>query len=161
MTVDRRYLVGAVLFGVAYWYLTPAGKRLAEDFSLPIVGEIDEKLTLADYQGQPVLLNFWATWCTKCLQEKEILARLQERLMVVSVLTFDPNPDQSVLQGRLVAIDKKGHVAKLYGIRHLPQTFMIDADYRIIEHWRKPLTDRAVSEIFRQLPQQYALDRWF
>ena len=161
MTVNRRYLVGAVLFAVAYWYLTPAGKRLAEDFSLPIAGKTDEKLTLADYQGQPVILNFWATWCTKCLQEKEILARLQEQLTVISVLTSDPTPDPRALQGRLVVVDKDNRVAKLYGISHLPQTFFINADYRIIGHWRKPLTDKAIGKIIGQLPQRYLLGSWF
>lgn len=161
MIVKRRYLVGAVLFVLAYWYLTPTDQRLAQDFSLPIAGKTNEELTLADYQGQPLILNFWATWCTNCRQEKEVLARLQQQLTVISVLTDDPNPDPVALRGRLVVLDKGRQVAELYGIKHLPQTFLIDANYRIIGHWRNPLTDKAVSKIFRHLPQRDVLGGWF
>ena len=161
MTSGRRYLIGAMLFALAYWYLTPAGQRMAQDFSLPIAGKNNETLTLANYQGQPLILNFWATWCTNCLQEKELLARLQEQLTVISVLTADPNPDPHALRGRLVALDSDNRVANLYGIRHLPQTFFINADYQIIGHWRKPLTAKVVSKIFGYLPQRYILGGWF
>ena len=154
MTVGRRYLIGAVLFIVAYWYLTPTDQRLAKDFTLPIAGKADEQLTLASYQGQPVVLNFWATWCTKCRQEKEILANLQQQVTVISILTADPTPDQRALQGRDVVIDRDGRVARLYGIRYLPQTFLINAEQRIVEHWPKPLTDRGLSKIIGLLPKQ-------
>ena len=37
-------------------------------------------LTLADFHGQTVLVNFWATWCTPCIRELPSLDRLQEKL---------------------------------------------------------------------------------
>lgn len=156
----RRHLVGAVLFLLAYWYLTPTDQRMAHDFSLPIAGESNEELTLASYQGQPIIVNFWATWCKNCQREKEVLVRLREQMTVISVLTNDFTPEPSDLAGRLVVLDRDGQVANLYGVKHLPQTFLIDADSRIVEHWRKPLTDGVVSKIIEQLPNRYGLDGW-
>ncbi|MEO1252292.1 MAG: redoxin family protein [Pseudomonadota bacterium] len=40
----------------------------------------DEKVSLADFRGKAVLVNFWATWCAPCLKELPSLDALQDRL---------------------------------------------------------------------------------
>src|SRR5690242_8235191 len=40
----------------------------------------DKPLTLADYKGKTVLLNFWATWCGPCVKEMPSLDRLQAEM---------------------------------------------------------------------------------
>lgn len=47
------------------------------------------KVTLADFRGQPVLLNLWATWCAPCVKEMPMLdalaGRLGDRVAVVTL----------------------------------------------------------------------------
>ncbi|MFQ5576917.1 MAG: redoxin domain-containing protein, partial [Anaerolineae bacterium] len=45
----------------------PLAGQTAPDFTLPAVG--GERVSLADYRGQVVLVNFWATWCPSCIAE--------------------------------------------------------------------------------------------
>jgi peroxiredoxin len=52
--------------------------QIRPDFSLgSITGEI---LTAADFDGQVLLVNFWATWCAPCREEMPMLSDLHERL---------------------------------------------------------------------------------
>src|SRR5512142_3059718 len=49
----------------------------APDFT---VKDSDRTLTLSQYKGKPVLLNFWATWCAPCVEEMPSLVRLQQKM---------------------------------------------------------------------------------
>jgi len=48
--------------------------------AIALVGPDGEPLTLADFQGRIVLMNFWATWCAPCIHEMPSLDRLQAEL---------------------------------------------------------------------------------
>jgi cytochrome c biogenesis protein CcmG/thiol:disulfide interchange protein DsbE len=109
----------------------------------PVVGEpapdfqartLDgEKLTLADFKGQVLVLNFWATWCAPCRKELALLDsyyRIQEKtgLRVLAVSTED-----SLQLGKLKAVAAalaipmvrgfRGHYGPL---RSMPTNFIID-----------------------------------
>ena len=115
--------------------------QLAPDFALPALHSTPT-ITLQQYRGQAVLVNFFATWCHNCRAEKKFLLALQRdhaELPIISVLTFDAEPDLSQLEAQTVAFDRDGAVARSYGVRWLPQTFLVDAQGRIVQHFPQPL----------------------
>ena len=134
-------LVLAVLV-VCYQQLSSrTGPRVAPAFALPTLHG-GQKITLQQYRGQAVLLNFFATWCHNCRAEKKFLRSLRDTyhdLPVISILTFDADADLHKLRARTVAIDHDGAVARRYGVRWLPQTFLIAADGHIVQHFTQPL----------------------
>jgi thiol-disulfide isomerase/thioredoxin len=47
----------------------------APAFTLAALGEPGRQVSLSQYAGQPVIANFWASWCEPCQQETPLLAR--------------------------------------------------------------------------------------
>lgn len=72
-------LAGILLAGCSEDPVMPAGEA-APAPQLERPGLEQERVTLADYRGQVVLLNFWATWCPYCRKEIPHLVALQEEL---------------------------------------------------------------------------------
>ena len=86
-----------------------------------------KRVSLSDFSGRPVLLSFWATWCTVCHDELPALQRLQDRyrsggFAVLLVNYRETSNDRmrqylSGLQVNLEAvIDPDGAVASAYGV---------------------------------------------
>ncbi len=53
--------------------------KAAPDFT---VHDSDRTVTLSQFKGQVVVLNFWATWCPPCIEEMPSLVRMQQRMQV-------------------------------------------------------------------------------
>nr|BAG82764.1 cytochrome C biogenesis protein [uncultured bacterium] len=52
---------------------------VAPDFTLPDLFDVETTYTLSTYQGQPVILNFWASWCVPCRREMPALQQTAAR----------------------------------------------------------------------------------
>lgn len=137
----------------------------APDFTLPQLqpdGVLGEAWSLAAQRGTPVVVNFWASWCTACIDEKPYLDVLwgdrdKLSITVVGIATSD---DLTALHrtGRAkdgsfpVLFDADGAVAKAFQVDQLPQTFVIAPDGRILFHVKGPVTDRnALGELRKML----------
>lgn len=100
------------------------------------------EVTLADYVGRGVVLNFWATWCAPCVREMPELDRLNAALAPVGIDVLAASMDRgghSVIAAfyekvgiiNLAALhDPKGTAARALGIRGLPTTLIIAPDGR-------------------------------
>jgi thiol-disulfide isomerase/thioredoxin len=101
-------------------------------------------LSLADFKGRVVLLNFWATWCAPCVREMPTLDRVQGKLgahgLSVIAVSEDrggleavgPFVKQLGLQHLEIYLDPRGTLAREFGLAGLPTTLLIDAEGRLV-----------------------------
>jgi peroxiredoxin len=116
----------------------PAENFLAPDFSLTTLD--GETVSLADFRGKVVLLNFWASWCPPCRSEMPAMERVyqdyaNQGFVILAVnATQQDSPDaarQFVNEKGLtfpILLDTSGTVSALYRTRSLPTSFFIGAD---------------------------------
>jgi peroxiredoxin len=115
----------------------------APDFELDVVN--GDKFHLAEHKGKIVVLDFWATWCSHCLETMPDFVRLSgdaaARNVEVVAVNLEETPAQiaAVLkrhQWQLpVALDRDGGVAAKYGVTAIPQTVIIGPDGKVLRHF--------------------------
>jgi peroxiredoxin len=103
------------------------------DFTLPDLAE--KKVSLKDFRGKLVMLNFWATWCVPCREEMPTMERLYQEFknkgfVIVAVNVKDKKTDALAFIKELkltypVVFDPEGEVGLLYGAWGLPATYLI------------------------------------
>ena len=110
--------------------------RLAPDFVTPTLD--GQSVRLSQFRGRPVLVNFWATWCTACRAEMPAIERVWERHRAegFQVLEVDYQElNQAAMRSFLrdvgvhfgSALDPDGKIAAAYGVTiGLPESFFID-----------------------------------
>lgn len=94
-----------------------------------------DKVSLSDYKGKVVVLNFWASWCEPCVKEMPLINEVyQSNQSDVATLFVNAGESKGTVNEFLTAhqfefpvmIDATGKVAGLYGIVGLPVTYIID-----------------------------------
>jgi cytochrome c biogenesis protein CcmG/thiol:disulfide interchange protein DsbE len=100
------------------------------------VQDSQSTVTLSQYRGQVVVLNFWATWCPPCVEEMPSLVEMQRRMKAkgITVLAVSVDVDESAYKQflkehnvNLLTVrdpDQKG--SRLYGTFKFPETYVID-----------------------------------
>ena len=130
------------------------------DFSLKNLS--GEKISLSDFAGKIVVLNFWATWCPPC--EAEIPdfinvhneykdqgttflgVSLDDDLNALKQFVFDYNISYPILVDNQVA-----NVSGNWGISAIPTTYFIDTDGEIIDKWIGQIPKQELVSIIKGL----------
>jgi peroxiredoxin len=103
------------------------------DFSLSTPD--GKKISLKDFKGKTVFLNFWATWCVPCREEMTAMEKLYQeykdkKFVVLAVNVKDRRQEALAFVKELkltypIAFDPEAQVATLYGAWGLPTTYLI------------------------------------
>ena len=120
---------------------SPLIGRAAPDFTL---AQLDgPPLTLSQLRGQVVIVNFWASWCKECHTEQSALnetwQQFRDSEVVVVGVNFQDTRDDArsyVRTGGIsypVVEDADSRTALAYGLRGIPETFIIDRSGRIVD----------------------------
>jgi peroxiredoxin len=138
-------------------------KKEAPTFSLK--GLDGKPIALSDFRGKPVLLIFWATWCTSCKEELPILEnfsvgkRDQLALLLIAIDGERKRAIQKIVNENKVTLPVllllKEKVMDQYGVRGwVPQTFLIDREGMLVgkmvgpRDWGSPEAWSCMKELF-------------
>jgi len=117
---------------------TPAPQvgKPAPNFQLPNLG--GELVSLSDFQGKPVLINFWQIRCPPCRSEMPYIQEVFEEWSGQGLVVLAINIGESSSKAEMfmeghnlsfpVLLDIEGKVAEQYNIRGIPTTFSVDKD---------------------------------
>jgi|GEM_PF-2420310 len=134
----------------------------APDFTMTDV-QTGEEVSLGDYEGQPVLLNFWGTWCPPCRLEMPWFQTAYEEhadegFVVVAVDVGERVPpemledmvkrfaDSAGLTFPVVVGDNALDVQEAYGVAAFPTSFLIDEDGTVVDAHRGAYPNYATLE---------------
>jgi len=147
--------------------LTPATNSVSDplvghpapNFSLVMLHSDSRKsaLSLSNFKGKPIVLNFWASWCQPCKEELPLLEnawkqmQAQKKDIVFLGIDFQESSSDatSFLQQYgityLAGLDINGSIASKYRVTSLPQTIFISRDGSITSREPQELTAQELS----------------
>lgn len=114
--------------------------EIAPGFTLKDLHGVE--VSLKEFRGKVVLLNFWATWCPPCRKEipsmVELYKRYKDKGLEIIGVNLDKLGKSEVEKFSLehkinfpVLLNPSGDVASLYGVVVLPTSIILDRDGRI------------------------------
>jgi len=164
--VNKMFKAAAVaaLFAAGLVVAAPLDPEPAPAFSLE--SNDGAQVSLADYQGQVVMINFWASWCGPCRQEMPLLEALYQRYQPLGFTLLGVNVDEDptaaidylkeVQVSFPVLFDTSNKVSSAYDVIAMPSTILIgrDGKLRYIHHGYQPGYENDYQDQIRALVRE-------
>lgn len=132
---------------------SPLVGRMAPNFTLPQLN--GPPVTLSKLRGQVVVINFWASWCTECKVEQAALVQAWQQFQDsgVVVIGVDFEDETSAARSYVssadmtypVVEDSDSSTALAYGLRGVPETFVVNQSGRIVDHVIGPVDEATLA----------------
>lgn len=158
-------LLALLVWKVTHEQHAPKVGAMAPAFTLRRL-EGSGTVSLASLRGRPVVLNFWASWCGPCKSEAKALERDWTRYRARGVVFVGVDyHDLASDARRFVAahgltfpmlLDGSGTVTGSYGIKQVPETYVLNRQGRVVAHLAGPITGRGFAGEFRSALQEAA-----
>lgn len=132
---------------------SPLVGRAAPNFTLP---QLDgPPVTLSRLRGQVVVINFWASWCAECQVEQAALDQTWRQFQDSGVVVIGVNFEDSTGAARSyvhtqgvtypVVEDAGSQTALAYGLRGVPETFVVNQSGRVVNRVFGPVDAAALA----------------
>jgi cytochrome c biogenesis protein CcmG/thiol:disulfide interchange protein DsbE len=132
---------------------SPLVGRMAPNFTLPQLN--GPPVTLSKLRGQVVVVNFWASWCAECKVEQAALVQTWQQFQDsgVVVLGVDFEDETNAARSYVssadmtypVVEDANSSTALAYGLRGVPETFVVNQTGRIVDHVIGPVDEATLA----------------
>jgi len=115
--------------GIRAWFQRDLVSGMAPAFNSSDLAGM--QVHLASYEEQPVLLHFWAVWCSVCAAERGVIESISQNWPVLSVAMQSGNSDtlNSFMQSKDIAWrtinDEQGTISERFGVKAVPTTFIV------------------------------------
>jgi peroxiredoxin len=125
-----------------------------------------QDVSLAQYKGQVVMLNFWASWCGPCRQEMPLLESIYKKYnkLGFTMIGVNVEPDSNAANDWLkqtpvsfpILYDKESKVSKAYDVATMPSTVIIDrtGKVRVLHRGYKPGDENEYLDSIRTLVRE-------
>ncbi len=138
----------------------------APDFTL--VNPDGKNISLKDFRGKLVMVNFWASWCGPCRAEMPSMERLYLEhkaagFEILAVNVKDKRSDALAMAKQLklsfpIVLDPEGEVGQLYGAWAMPTTYLIDRKGNVLARlwgeadWYSPAARKLIKSLLERSP---------
>jgi cytochrome c biogenesis protein CcmG, thiol:disulfide interchange protein DsbE len=134
----RLILLGLLLFSSQAYALSI--NDIAPNFSLS--DKNNQLVSIQDYKGEIVYLDFWASWCAPCKSSfpwmNEIQKEFENKNFKIIAINLDNSKDEAErflsehTSNITILFDQTGKTPELYGVHSMPSSYLIDTSGRIV-----------------------------
>jgi len=135
---------------------------LAPNFELETLE--GEKRKLSDFRGEPVMINFWATWCPPCKAEMPDMERFYKdhKVTIFSVNLTQQESNQKTVEKFVdtydltfpIMLDKQIDVADTYLVQTIPTTYILDSEGKVFHKMIGPMNYDDMVAKFEEAKQE-------